>query len=1652
MFLNSLRWISKCQIHFFCIFLAVLCCASVEVSAATAVNPTSGIDRQGADGSPGGLGNAVSGGNGSAAPGTAWSSGNIELGTGEFTGNRVIGGAGGTGGQGDVTSTNGRKGGAGGVGGNAEGGIGYTSGSISAVNAVTLEENAAVAGAGGQGGSGGNGTSTGNGASGGNGGQGGEASGGALGTNDGIGISGGGIIKGNRAVGGNGGNGGATGLNNAGNTSSSRQYGAGGGSGGNARGGALYSGVLTSISGASVTFSDNAAIGGNAGIGADGGIKSTALSSGNGGTARGGSIYAGGGVLLDADTSVLSSRAIGGAGGIAGNVYLVLPADLGTSGINGINGGIGGQAQGGGIYSAGSVSGTGSLEFNGNAAIGGSGGAGGSAAVSSASGAGGQGGSANGGAIYGLNMALRGMFTNNLALGGSGGRGGSGAPAVDPGMTSNGIRGGIGGSGGEAKGGALYDAGNLHLGMVVLSGNQSVGGSGGDGGTGGAASGAGNGGQGGNGGAGGAAFGGGAYAATVILAGGTVTGNQAVGGKGGNGAQSGTPGPAGGSSQVAGDGGSGGNASGGAFYSTGTTTSTGSLNFTGNKVVGGHGGDGAYAPGSSSSGPNSHGGAGGSASGGALYSGGLLTLGASSVFEGNSAQGGSGGLANESDKGGSVGGTGGTAQGGSIFSNDLVFSGTLDFIGSQALGGDGGLADSNGKQNVGGTGGNALGGAIYSRGSVNGSAPASFWNTLAQGGAGQDSSKGGRRKDGGVGGAGGKASGGAVFAVQTITLNGLMADSAHAVGGNGGKGGKGGNPDKDPGFTGPGIGGTGGAGGEASGGALYGQTGTINLTGADIRNSSAVGGAGGTGGAGNEGSEFYAASAGGAGGAGGDALGGAVYSGGNFIAVSSVFSGNSALGGNGGAGGKDNGGGAGVDGAGGRGYGGALYLKGAMASLQNVSFLNNTASTLGGAVFVNLSGANSTVNISADSGSQSIFQGNTAGGLSNSIAFASIAGSASPASSNVTLNFSGAGDIYLYDPLYVATTGTFDAVKTGAGTLAWGGDNILSTSATTISLNGGVTRLLSGFALKGSPFAMAVNGSSTVLRMEQSGPLTLDSGSSLTLGTGTTLSIEMGDRALGSSVFSTSGGGSLAFSNNDIFLTWNPVKPLNDIQGSWQMVDGSHSGSYQYTGNNSHLMISGDGIISGYYASPYRKFYDSASANGKRAWNALNEYLGRHPEMTQKYMGYDTSRGYHDNVAMYAASVSGMTPELYANQGRLAMIAQGRTGDQALALAFGSSGTSVSAEPASLAGMTLAAHNTAYALPHDGIWSGYDRYDCLTGNRKQVENNPVAAWLSGGQAASQLGRTNLSDKGDDKDEEPFYPSGSGQGFGGGMRLFSGALGNFMNRNGGDGYGGYRYTSGGIVAGLALTLSPEWEAGGYAGMSRGRMEDDDTESHSSVDGAHFGLFARYTHASGFKATTDLAYSHFWNYGTRKFYLGESEQRYDNKYQQDIAGLGLELAYDLNMAERTRLTPYVGARYAHLWQDDFRENAKNGSIADLALHTDAARADSLRSNMGLRFARDFQPLENLVLTPSAHAGWLHEWADNDVRLTSTLAGQGPSFTSRSASDNRDEIRLGVGLDSVLHLNKEYDLGIRAGYAVDLRAEGQDHGIFLNMELSF
>lgn len=221
------------------------------------------------------------------------------------------------------------------------------------------------------------------------------------------------------------------------------------------------------------------------------------------------------------DCTFATNSAIGGAGGDG--------ADGGsgvTRGGTGGNGGPGGGALGGGIYTAGPVTIV-NTTFSNNVAQGGTGGtagAGGSALISGVSGAGGVGGIAQGAGLYSTNtnavvLILSTTFANNIAQGGTSQTGGTGSAGL----------GQSGRSGGNALGGGIENdkGGSVTLTNCTLFQNEAIGGGGGNGGDGG--------GRGGNGGNGGNATGGGIYnLGTVTVVNCTFSQGGAFGGTNGS--------------------------------------------------------------------------------------------------------------------------------------------------------------------------------------------------------------------------------------------------------------------------------------------------------------------------------------------------------------------------------------------------------------------------------------------------------------------------------------------------------------------------------------------------------------------------------------------------------------------------------------------------------------------------------------------------------------------------------------------------------------------------------------------------------------------------------------------------------------------------------------------------------------------------------------------------------------------------------------------------------------------------------------------------------------------------------------------------------------------------------------------------------------
>jgi len=337
-----------------------------------------------------------------------------------------------------------------------------------------------------------------------------------------------------------------------------------GGAGGAALGGAVYNeGSLDAVDS---RFQENAALGGAAGPGGNGGQALRADNrSGNGGpgglpegVARGGAVWSGGAGAAAAFRRVVfqGDRAEGGAGGEGGDggggaAASNIDKDGGDAG-DGLFGRTGSEAAGGALYVAdGSATVTASAiraaEARGGAGgVGGSGGGGGSGGFDGQDGSGGDGagggigGPAHGAAVAGPALIERTEVAGCLTAGGAGGGGGDGGSTFDGNTGAS----GNGGPGGDVTG-AVASLGGTPTRVVnsTISGNAATAGNAGDAGSAGSASTVigvafGNNGDGGD---GGDALGGGfgsADGTAVEIAHTTVAFNQVTAGDGGLGGTS----------------------------------------------------------------------------------------------------------------------------------------------------------------------------------------------------------------------------------------------------------------------------------------------------------------------------------------------------------------------------------------------------------------------------------------------------------------------------------------------------------------------------------------------------------------------------------------------------------------------------------------------------------------------------------------------------------------------------------------------------------------------------------------------------------------------------------------------------------------------------------------------------------------------------------------------------------------------------------------------------------------------------------------------------------------------------------------------------------------------------------------------------------
>ncbi|MFI8225271.1 autotransporter outer membrane beta-barrel domain-containing protein [Pseudomonas sp. NPDC085632] len=215
-----------------------------------------------------------------------------------------------------------------------------------------------------------------------------------------------------------------------------------------------------------------------------------------------------------------------------------------------------------------------------------------------------------------------------------------------------------------------------------------------------------------------------------------------------------------------------------------------------------------------------------------------------------------------------------------------------------------------------------------------------------------------------------------------------------------------------------------------------------------------------------------------------------------------------------------------------------------------------------------------------------------------------------------------------------------------------------------------------------------------------------------------------------------------------------------------------------------------------------------------------------------------------------------------------------------------------------------------------------------------------------------------------------------------------------------GVAGYDADSHGIAVGADGQLNADTSVG----LAYSYLDTDvksDLGSKTKVTGHALTVYSNWLHDNWF---VDASLMYGWNDNESKRYIAGTRAKSD--YDSDVFGVSALAGYTLRLTPGVVLEPQVGARYANVGMDSYREK---GSSA--ALNVGSQRYEVGEMGFGARLAADFA-LGTGSLEPEAKVMAWHDVIGDKVATSSSFVLGGDSFTSRGTTPVRDSYELGLG----------------------------------------
>ena len=227
-----------------------------------------------------------------------------------------------------------------------------------------------------------------------------------------------------------------------------------------------------------------------------------------------------------------------------------------------------------------------------------------------------------------------------------------------------------------------------------------------------------------------------------------------------------------------------------------------------------------------------------------------------------------------------------------------------------------------------------------------------------------------------------------------------------------------------------------------------------------------------------------------------------------------------------------------------------------------------------------------------------------------------------------------------------------------------------------------------------------------------------------------------------------------------------------------------------------------------------------------------------------------------------------------------------------------------------------------------------------------------------------------------------------------------ALSSDANQDQRRGVAGYDADSHGIAVGADGQLNADTTLG----LAYSYLDTDvksDLGSKTQVTGHALTLYSNWVHDNWF-VDTSLMYG--WNDNESKRYIAGTRAKAD--YDSDVFGVSALAGYSLRLMPDVVLEPQVGARYANVGMDAYREKGSSAS-----LNVGSQRYEVGEMGVGARLAAAFA-VGSGSLEPEAKLMAWHDFIGDKVSTTSAFVLGGESSVSRGTTPVRDSYELGLG----------------------------------------